>query len=64
MSKTFHNYPVEQSMKLAVDAVVFGYTKETGLSVLLIKERLPHSHINGLFPEVLYIIMRVWRMEW
>ncbi|MNE30618.1 Bifunctional NMN adenylyltransferase/Nudix hydrolase [compost metagenome] len=45
MSKTSHNYPFEQSMKLATDAVVFGYTKETGLSVLLIKRKIdPFAH--------------------
>lgn len=34
---TFVNMPVAQNIKVAVDAVVFGYTSKEGLSVLLIK---------------------------
>jgi len=33
--------PVSQNIKVAVDAVVFGYTSKEGLSVLLIKRNIP-----------------------
>ena len=32
--------PVAQNIKVAVDAVVFGYTSKEGLSVLLIKRNI------------------------
>jgi len=33
--------PVSQNIKVAIDAVVFGYTSREGLSVLLIKRNIP-----------------------
>lgn len=43
---TFVNMPVSQNIKVAVDAVVFGYTSKEGLSVLLIKRKI-EPYKNG-----------------
>src|SRR5262249_49499727 len=41
--------PVNQNIKVAVDAVVFGYTSKEGLSVLLIKRNVePYKNLWAL----------------
>ena len=36
---------INQDIKVTVDAIVFGYNQENGISVLLIKRRI-NPHIN------------------
>ena len=53
--------PTKQDIKVAVDAVVFGYTSKEGLSILLIKRNIEPFKNSWALPGGLVGKLRGWR---
>jgi hypothetical protein len=51
-----------QDIKVAVDAVIFGYFDKKDLQILSLKEILSLSKEVGRFPEVWFWMMKIWMM--
>jgi hypothetical protein len=52
-----------QDIKVAVDAVIFGYFDKKDLQILLIKRNIEPLKEVGHFPEVLFWMMKTWMMQ-
>lgn len=53
------NY-IMQNIKVAVDAVVFGYFDKEDLQILLIKRKIDPFKGDGLCREDWFLMMKIW----